>query len=390
MSEPDGTRTTVDRPEPARRARRWPAVVALVVAVLVVAGVVSAHVDLGDYVLTPGHAEPVGPLVEVPAARAHHVVGKVLLTDVDVAQVTALTYLYDELRSDAQVLPETTVLGPATPPSELVAQGYLEMAQSQDAARAAALTRLGYGVHEHNAGTLVFSVMAGSPAARILRVGEIVTAVDGTATPDVCAFSRALARHGAGARVTLEIERSTVTSHAVIEPGPTKVEHATLVRWPASVSRPGPTPSCPGAGRAHEGFLGVGAETQEDFRFPFPVSVRTTAIGGPSAGLAMTLGILDTLSGGHLTGGRAVAATGTITPAGAVGEVGGIPQKTVAVERAGASVFFVPAAQVATAREKATPGLKVLGVRSITGVLRALHRLGGTVPAPRRGEDSPR
>ena len=95
----------------------------------------------------------------------------------------------------------------------------------------------------------------------------------------------------------------------------------------------------------------------------------------------MTLGIIDTLGGGHLTGGRTVAATGTITPAGNVGEVGGVPQKTVAVEAAGATVFFVPAAQVATARSKAVPSLRVFGVRTLAQVLAILHRLGGTVPA---------
>ena len=94
----------------------------------------------------------------------------------------------------------------------------------------------------------------------------------------------------------------------------------------------------------------------------------------------MTLGIIDTLSGGDLTGGKSVAATGTIAPTGAVGEVGGIPEKTVAVERAGASVLFVPAAQVATAKSKATSSLTVYGVRSLAQVLRDLRRLGGTVP----------
>ena len=382
MSEPDATRTTVDLAGgPPRRTPRWLVAVAVALVVLLVAGAVADHIELGYYALTPGEARPVGPLVTVPRSRAHRVEGKLLLTDVYVSQVTALAYLYDKLRSDVQVLPATTVLGPATPPSELVVQGYLEMAQSQAAAKAAALTRLGYDVGEHAAGTLVFAVVAGSPAARVLHVGQVVTAVDGTPTPDVCAFSRALARRAAGDRVTLSVEQSTITAHAVLKPGRTVTEHVTLARWPSSVPRPSPTPPCGVGVHRAQGFLGVEAETQEDYHFPFPVTVRTTSIGGPSAGLAMTLGILDVLSGGHLTGGRTVAATGTISPDGAVGEVGGVPEKTVAVERAGASVFFVPAAQVATAKAKATPSLTVVGVRSLAQALDDLHRLGGTVPA---------
>ena len=88
--------------------------------------------------------------------------------------------------------------------------------------------------------------------------------------------------------------------------------------------------------------LGIQPEDQVDFTYPFPVSIDVTNIGGPSAGLAMTLGVIDALDKGSLTGGRTVAATGTIDGQGNVGAVGGVAQKTVAVENAGASIFFVP------------------------------------------------
>ena len=66
------------------------------------------------------------------------------------------------------------------------------------------------------------------------------------------------------------------------------------------------------------------------FDFPVKVDVDTAGIGGPSAGLAMTLAILDDLTPGDLTGGKRVAVTGTIDPEGNVGEIGGIEQKAVA------------------------------------------------------------
>jgi Lon-like protease len=406
MSEPDPPRTTPDaegegpgrpgttfvalariggRAGYGRRGRgrrsRWPYVVLLVVAVLVGAALVAQHIELDYYVLTPGVAQPVGPLVTVPSGRAHPVKGEVLLTDVYLTQVSALSYLFDKLRSDAQILPAATVLGSATPPTQLVTQGYLEMAQSQSAAKAAALDRLGYRVAEKAAGAIVFAVVPGSPASKGLRVGQIVTAVDGAPTLNACTMSQALARHEAGQTVTLTVERSTVTPHAAVVPGPTRSERVTLARWPASIARPRSTPACPGSTEPSRGYLGLETVTEVDFTYPFRVSIRTTSIGGPSAGLAMTLGIIDTLSGGHLTGGRTVAATGTIAATGSVGDVGGVPQKTVAVERAGATVFFVPADQVRTARSKATPGLVIYGVRSLSQVLSDLQRLGGSVPA---------
>ena len=94
----------------------------------------------------------------------------------------------------------------------------------------------------------------------------------------------------------------------------------------------------------------------------------------------MTLGIIDKLSGGHLTGNRTVAATGTIDPQGDVGDVGGVPEKTVAVERAGATVFFVPPQEYQAALSKDTPQLHVYAVSTLGQALRILQRLGGTLP----------
>jgi PDZ domain-containing protein len=127
--------------------------------------------------------------------------------------------------------------------------------------------------------------------------------------------------------------------------------------------------------------LGIEPEDQYDWNFPVKVEVHTADIGGPSAGLAMTLGIIDKLSGGKLTGQRIVAATGTIAPNGAVGDVGGVAEKTIAVERAGATVFFVPPQELAAARSKDTSKLHVYAVSTLDQALRILQRLGGKVPA---------
>ncbi len=80
--------------------------------------------------------------------------------------------------------------------------------------------------------------------------------------------------------------------------------------------------------------IGIEVFTQPGWDYPFKVSVNLNNIGGPSAGLAFTLGIIDSLTGGNLTGGRTISATGTICANGSVGQVGGVPQKTVAVENA--------------------------------------------------------
>ncbi|GAA3372015.1 hypothetical protein GCM10020367_25250 [Streptomyces sannanensis] len=109
-------------------------------------------------------------------------------------------------------------------------------------------------------------------------------------------------------------------------------------------------------------------------------------VGGPSAGLLFSLGIIDKLagngSGGDLTGGRVVAGTGTITADGTVGAVGGVPLKTQAARRDGATVFLVPKAECADAQVELPQGLQLIPVTTLKGAVSALESLqkGGPVP----------
>ncbi|WP_411136141.1 S16 family serine protease [Streptomyces sp. C10] len=115
------------------------------------------------------------------------------------------------------------------------------------------------------------------------------------------------------------------------------------------------------------------------------VRLRLDDVGGPSAGLMFSLGIVDKLagdgSGGDLTGGRTIAGTGTIDADGTVGAVGGAPLKTQAARRDGASVFLVPKAECAQVRP-APEGLRLVPVSTLKGAVQALRALakGGPVP----------
>jgi len=358
-----------------RRLRRSRAlIIALVVVGIAVAA--ASRVTLNYYVLSPGVAQPVGPLIKVPPDRAHRVRGPVLLTDVYVAPVTLLSYLPDLWSPNDQIVSSDQLTG-GVPASELDAQGYLEMVQSKDAAKTAALRRLGYSVPEHDAGAVIGAVSAGTPAYAVLKVGEVITAVDGMTTPTSCAFANALAALAPGQRVVLSVKQNHFTDTGSQVPGTLASKTLRLAARPAGLPA---EPGCSGV-RTARGFLGVSVQTQQDFTYPFPITINTANIGGPSAGLAMTLGLITTLSDGDLTGGRKVAATGTIDPAGNVGDVGGVPQKTLAVESAGATVFFVPAPELAAARSKASPSLHVYAANTLDQVLSVLKTLGGHVPA---------
>ena len=348
----------------------------IAVVVIVVALAAASRITLNYYVLSPGDAQPVGPLIKVPAGRAHRSHGSVLLTDVFLAQVTALSYIPDLLSGDDQVVSADELVPSGVPTSELTAQGYLEMVQAKAAAKTAAFRRLGYSVPEHDAGVVVEAVSSGTPAYGVVRVGQVITGVDGVSTPTVCAFIGQLSAFGPGQRVTLSIDQNRFSANGTLIMGSAATKGLPLPPRPAGTSADS---GCPGV-RPSKGFLGVTVQTQQAFTYPFAVSINTADIGGPSAGLAMTLGLIDTLSSGHLTGDRIVAATGTIDPLGNVGDVGGVPQKTLAVERAGATVFLVPPPELAAARSKATSSLHVYAVSTLAQALSVLEKLGGAAP----------
>lgn len=109
------------------------------------------------------------------------------------------------------------------------------------------------------------------------------------------------------------------------------------------------------------------------------VDLKLADVGGPSAGLLFTLGIIDKINGnghgGDLTGGRNIAGTGTIDGAGKVGAVGGVPLKEQAARKAGATVFLVPRAECSDATAQRPGGLRLIPVDTLNGALAALAAL---------------
>ncbi|MFD9000616.1 S16 family serine protease [Streptomyces sp. NPDC059582] len=118
------------------------------------------------------------------------------------------------------------------------------------------------------------------------------------------------------------------------------------------------------------------------------VTLKLADVGGPSAGLLFSLGVVDKLdgdgSGGDLTGGRIVAGTGTITADGEVGAVGGVSLKTQAARRDGATVFLVPKDECSDAKSELPKGLRLVPVTTLKGAIGALVALEkgkGSVPS---------
>ncbi|WP_428954388.1 S16 family serine protease [Streptomyces sp. cg35] len=118
------------------------------------------------------------------------------------------------------------------------------------------------------------------------------------------------------------------------------------------------------------------------------VTLQLGDVGGPSAGLLFSLGIVDMLdgdgSGGELTGGKSIAGTGTIDADGKVGAVGGVSLKVQAADRDGATVFLVPKAECSDAKASAPKSMRLIPVTTLKGAVTDLTHLekgSGSVPA---------
>jgi PDZ domain-containing protein len=270
------------------------------------------------------------------------------------------------LRSDQDVYPRDAILGGQTGEENREAS-VQEMAMSQEVATKVALEELGYEVEVSGTGTVISGVIEGTPAAEVLEPFDVITRIDGEPTPTDADLRALLAERSPGDVVRVTYER-----------GPDAEEGEADVEMVADPDDP------------DRALLGVVQVFTRDlaFEFPFTVRIDTEDVGGPSAGLALTLGILDVLTPGSLTGGRDVAVTGTISTDGVVGEVGGVAQKTVAANGTDAEVLLVPAAEAELAERFADDDVEVVGVRTLDDALDALTRLGGNadeVAAPDAG-----
>lgn len=129
-------------------------------------------------------------------------------------------------------------------------------------------------------------------------------------------------------------------------------------------------------------IIGFNPRDTRTVELPIEVNIDTDSIGGPSAGLAFALALIDALTPGELTPPQGVAVTGTIDGDGNVGPIGALVQKAVAVRRSGVGLFLVPAgqdpAEVDEARQAAGPGVEIMRVGSLEEALAALAERGGT------------
>jgi PDZ domain-containing protein len=376
-----------------RPVKRWH-ILGGIGGLVIVAVLVASLITIPYYALTPGQAQSVGPLIDISPSAVHSHRGSVLLVDVEETEMRAIDWIYFKLDHNATIIKSSEILGPETP-AQNNTEGVLDMSDAQQAATVVALNELGYHVKVTPAGALLYALLPGSPAEADLAVGDKVTAVGSRPVTSAQSLSTALAPDKPGATVELTlttlaprtVKRVRVTLGTWRIVGPRKSASLDCFpsgeggRYEIAARYPDGALGYPTKGKAVQPVACLGVLQVEDAysigRLPFSINLRSEGIVGPSAGLAFTLGLMEKLDPEDLTGGHKVAATGTMAINGAVGEIGGIKQKTIAVRSSGATLFLVPPGNYSTARAYAGSSLHVVAVSSISQAITALEHYGG-------------
>lgn len=209
---------------------------------------------------------------------------------------------------------------------------------------AVALQYLGYDMVPTE--VVINDIVSGVPAESVLERGDTVRRVNGEPILTLDDFALALEGFGVDDRVVVTVERNG--------------EHVDLDVTLAA--REDGTP-----------MLGIipGILTEP----PFPIEIRTGDVGGPSAGLMHAIAIVDALSENELTGGRIIAGTGTIQLDGTVGNIGGVRQKVVGAEAAGAEIILVPQGNYEAALTAKRNTIEIVPVATLDDAIQYLASL---------------
>ncbi len=349
---------------------------------MIVINVVLQASSTNDYALTPGDATPVAPLVTIKgnvSTNPHP--SRIDLVDVYLSSLSVLQWITDHFKSHVQIVPADELVEPGVSTSELSDQGFLEMSDAKQGAEVAAFRALGWHVSATPTGAVVTAVIDPSPASKAkLTVGDEIIGVNGTTIRSGCQLVSYVHDLEPGTPLTLHLSKVKYSSIGALSYQADSTVRVTT----SSVPSDDITSACPGVTGPDKSFLGIGLEDGYRYALPATVNINTANIGGPSAGLAMTLTLINKLSHGSLTGGHIVAATGTMAPNGQVGAVGGVEEKAVAAHNAHAQYFIVPDGDgdVDAARAADQPGLTILPVTSLKQALQDLRKLGGAKPVP--------
>lgn len=319
--------------------------------VLVAAIVLFLTRTTDQYLEIPDEAHPLQGLVKVPDAKPENDGGDIYYVDIIVKQASLLESLLPIVRPDGSDLVEREVIvQPGLTEEQRIDFQLALMKISQEVASVVALRELGYEVPVRAGGVRVVSVSPGTGAVGKLERDDVIVSANGKPVRERADLAAVVERRPIGAPVRLGVRRGN---------------RRITVSMRTSADKTDPT----------RPIVGVLALPALGVRFPFPITFDLGKVGGPSAGLAFALELLEQ-RGRDVDRGHKIAATGEIRLDGTVSRIGGIKQKTFGAREAGVDVFLVPSdGDNAREAKRYANGLRIIPVESFQQALRALATL---------------
>jgi len=305
-------------------------------------------VPIGFIIYMPGNVYPLSEMIEVP----HGVTGEgcFLMTVVLSQQANIPLYLRGLLTPGIDVYPIAQVRPTSVSEEEYQIQMLQSMLTSQEVATGLALRHLGYEVAEMGDGISVLGFTEGNKSSTVLRVGDTIIACEDRPVRVNSELSAILRTKVPGETIALIVRRGEEELRFLIELVP-RLDNPEI------------------------GAIGVTVSNLNwHLDLPVEVTVLSADIGGSSAGLMMTLEIINQLSPDDLSAGKRIAGTGTIDLSGTVGAIGGVRQKVIGAINNGADYFLTPVANFDAAYGAAANRIEVIAVANLA---EALAFLGG-------------
>jgi Lon-like protease len=325
--------------------RRRLAILLSVVLLVVLTGFALTWIETDHYIVLPDRARPTDPLVEIPGEQADQDDSGIYMVDVRVGRANLLERIWPGIHEGASLLPEQAVNPHGVSDTQRRASSLNDMSRSQLVAIAVALEHLGRDVEVTPLGAEVTLVLPDSPADGVVQIGDVIVAVNGEKVKTTEELQDAFTNVTPGDEVELTVRR---------ENKPQTISVGTR----AADDDP------------QRAVMGVEVQNAEEFHFPVDVEIDAGNIGGPSAGLAFALDIVDEM-GEDLDRGRTIVATGALALDGTVLPIGGVKQKAIGAREAGADVFLVPDGNFDEA-QNAVDDLRVIPLSTFDEALSAL------------------
>jgi PDZ domain-containing protein len=303
------------------------------------------------YIEIPDNAHPLADIVQVPNAKVDADGGGIYYVDVLLNRASLLeSYLPFARPEGSDLIDRTQVVEPGISDQESRKLDLATMKVSQDIASVVALRELGYRVPISPGGVRIVAVTSDSHAGAVLRPGDVIVAANGKKVGTRTDLAAVLGRLKPGDPVKITVRR-----------GGKKLTFS--IRTTADTQNPK---------RAIVGVLPIQALS---IRLPFSVKFILRKVGGPSAGLAFALELLEK-RGRDVDHGYKVAATGQIELDGSVTRIGGIKQKTIGARKSHVDVFLVPVdGDNARDAKRSAGALRIIPVKSFQQALQALATL---------------